>query len=141
MPDREDIRPGSPEERRRGDISVLQYQVGALQSSFDRGIGALDKTMEKGFDSLNARIDKLDARMATVEERQAFDAARLKALEQFREEQDRREDERRKQAEAEARVAVDESQQARVVRTVVMLAVGLVGVIGTVVAILSQLGG
>lgn len=137
----EDDRPISAAERRRGDINVLQYQVGALQSALDRGLGALDKTIEKGFDSINVRIDKLDARMATVEERQAFDAARLKALEQFRAEADRREDERRKLAEAEARQLVDESQQAKVVRTIVMLAVATLGVVGTIVAIVTQLGG
>lgn len=127
-----------PEERRRGDISVLQYQVGALQSALDRGLGALEKSIEKGFDSINLRIDKLDARMATVEERQAFDAARLKALEQFREEQDRREADRRKQLDAELAAAVDSSQQAKTIRLLVGIGMGLLGIAGTVVAIVTQ---
>lgn len=130
----------TPDDRRRGDINVLQYQVGQMQSALDRGLGSLEKTIEKGFDSLNIRVDKLDARMATVEERQAFDAARLKALEQFREEQDRRLDEQRRAQEAAMKIAVDESQQAKIWRTNVLMFVGLLTVIGTVIAILSQVG-
>lgn len=126
-------------QRRVADLSVLQYQVGALQTALDRGIGGIEKTMDKGFESIGVRLDRFEERLKTIEERQAFDAARLKALEQFREEQDRREDERRRVADADLKASVDNSQAWKTARWIGTAIVALFTIAGIIFAIAGNL--
>lgn len=130
--------PGVPQ-RRMADLNVIQYQVGALQSALDRGIGGIEKTMEKGFEGISTRLDKIEDRMKTVEERQAFDAARLKALEQFREEQDRREEVRARETTAELKANVDNSQNMKTLRLLGGLVLALFTVASIIFGIVSNL--
>jgi uncharacterized coiled-coil protein SlyX len=132
--------PMAPTGRPAVDLNVIQYQVGALQSAIDRGIGGLERTIDKGFEGVATRLDKFEARLKTIEERQAFDAARLKALEEFRAEVDRREDRRRQQADAEMRAAVDNSQMWKTGRWIAGAILFLFTLAGVIVGIVNALG-
>lgn len=124
---------------RAPNLEVVLFQIGALQTALDRGLGGLEKVVEKGFDSLDTRVGKLDDRMAQIERRQEFDAARLKSLEQFREEQDRRDEERRRSTDEELKLAVDSTAQAKMLRWTFAAIAAVLGVAGGVVALINAL--
>lgn len=130
-----------PVERRRSatrqsDLNVIQFQIGSIQTAMDR----MERAMEKGFTQLVARLDDFDKRLALIERRQEYDAARLKSLEEFRNEQDRRAAEDRNRKEAELKVAVDQSDWAKTVRTVAAVFAGVVttaAVVATAIVAIS----
>lgn len=135
--------PMPPFERRLAGQPVsndmLAYQLGTFKESLDRGLGSLEKALEKGLDAVAAEVKELNGRVSLIERRQEYDAARLKALEQFREEQDRREEERRKMVEMEMRAAVDDSQAWKTGRWIGAFIVGLFLILGVIVAIVGKL--
>lgn len=103
-----------PFERRLGNTpvsnDVLAYQLGTFKESLDRGLGSLEKSLEKGLDAVALEVKELNGRVSLIERRQEFDAARLKALEQYREEMDRAEALRQDRIQKERDAAVDNSQ-------------------------------
>ena len=136
--------PQPPFERRLGTSlpvsnDVLAYQLGTFKESLDRGLGSLEKALEKGLDAVAAEVKELNGRVSSIERRQEYDAARLKALEQFRDEQDKIAEARRVSLEAERNAAVDNSQNWKTARWIGVFIVAVFSILGVVAAIVGNL--
>lgn len=122
------------------DLNVINYQVGALQTALDRGLGALERVIEKGFDNIDRRLSRIEERQASMEKRQERSDARLDALEEFRREQESAEKDVAILQRAELKLATDGSETARIWRTIAIITVGSLAALGTAITILAQLG-
>lgn len=127
--------------QRVADLSVLQFQVGSMQTALDRGIGALERSMDKGFDQMLGRLDGIEGRLKMVEERQAVDSGRLQALERFRQDSEERDQARISERESRYADALDGSQTARTLRLIGSLVIAAIAAIGTIVGIVAALTG
>lgn len=120
-----------------GTLAVLQYQVGTMKESLDRGLGGLEKLIDRGFDQVGNRLDKVETEMKTIQERQAFDAARLKALEEFRKEVEGRTAEQARQSEASLRLAREGATEWLIVRRVAIAVGGIAAAAASIAGTVS----
>lgn len=120
-------------ERRRNpqtpSAEVIQIQLGMVQNA----IAQLDRTVDRGLENVGRRLDRTEERMTLFEVQAGKQDARLIALEQARDDQARRDEHERQRN-------VDDSQTARMLRTMAWVAGGALTLLGTLFAILGALG-
>ncbi len=114
-------------------LEVIQFQVGQLQASVDRGLASLERTQERGIDELKDSLRKQGDRLGSIEQTLVKHTGKIEALETFRREQEERD-------EQTYRRAVDESATARIWRVMVVVGIGVLTVAGTVMSILAATG-
>lgn len=123
------------------DLNVIAYQVGAVQTSIDRGLAAMEKTMERELGKVADQLGAVEVRLSDLERHQVRSDGRLDALEEFRRGQEERQRADEATRTAELKVAMDGSEQARFYRWLAKLIVGAAAVAGTIVGIVSAIGG
>lgn len=122
-------------------LAVIQHQVIAMQTAFDRGLGGLERTVERGFGNLGSHLERIEGRLKTVEERQAVDTARLQALEEHRSELDRRDQHRQDDQRRELAAARESVNQAKTIRLLIWLAVSGTAIAGGVATVIAVIHG
>lgn len=120
-------------------LATLNATVAALHGELYRSLNGLEKATERGFDGVGRRLDKLEDRMGGAERFNAAVEARVSALESdgaaimVRDESDRRAVQIQRDALAEG------AQKFAVWQILLGVALGLVGLVGTISAIVSAL--
>ena len=122
------------------NLEVINYQVGALQTSLDKGLFALERTVEKGFEGVDRRLSRIEERQTVMERQQERSDARLEALEEFRREQEARDNDLASMQRQELKLATDGSNTAKQLRLLGFIIAGALTGVGTLIAILGQLG-
>ena len=92
-------------------LDVIAFQVGALQTSVDRGLSAMERTIDRGLAELKVEVQGLSNDVAAVKEQLGRMDTRVEALEIYRQqEEDRRQTfQERSDIRAEA-AALDQTQ-------------------------------
>lgn len=121
-------------------METIARQLGEVQTGLDRGLGALEKALDRQSDQLGGRLEKIEDHQRNSDMRIERFNGRLDALEEFRKQAEATAREETKAQVSELRGAVVDQSQLRTLRWVGGTAVAILGAIVTILAIVQALG-
>jgi hypothetical protein len=135
-----------PEDQMGGDrrspapvsLDVIAYQVGALQTSVDRGLSGMERVIDRGLADVRVEVAGLATRLGEIEQQFVRIDTRVEALESLRIEEEERQRKTAERAEARAEVANVDQAQLRMWRWLAVACVGAAAIGSLVVAIVGS---
>lgn len=142
MSDPENLMPNG-ERRSQPPVSldVIAYQVGALQTSVDRGLAGMERTIDRGLSELKIEVHGLSNDVAAVKEQLGRMDTRVEALEIYRQQEEDRRQQLQERSELRAEAAAVDQSQLRMWRWLGGGALGFVGIGGFLITLAELLGG
>lgn len=122
-------------------LDVVAYQVGALQTSLDRGLAALERSQDRGFADVRLEVATLSSEMASLKENFVRMDTRVEALETFKTNQEERERLERERAEERAENAAVDQTKYKTWTIILGPLVGIAVVGAFVLAVMQAFGG
>lgn len=118
-------------------LATLNATVAALQGELYRSLNGLEKVTEKGLENVGVRLDKLEARMGEQETAQAVQQARVEALETWRREEEKRQNQEAQQIAGSVGQLQRDSATLATWQILVAAVIGTLGLLGTIAGIVS----
>lgn len=122
------------------NLDVIAYQVGALQTSLDRGLAALERSQDRGFSDIRVEVAGVASGLAGLKEEFVRMDARVGALEKFKVDEEDRQRAARELAEKRADTATVDQARYRTYAWIAAPLLGLCAVGAFVIALIQAIG-
>lgn len=126
--------------RAPASLEVIQYQVGVMQSTLDRSLSSIDRTIERMGAELRDSLARQGDRLGSIEQQLSSHRAEIAALQSFRQDQEQKEREETRRLAEKQQKADDSSLRVNIWLELAKMAGASIVSVGTIVAVLAAVG-
>lgn len=120
-------------------LGQVNASLASLQTELHRSLNGLEKVVDRGLESLALRMDRQEARQTESEKLAAASMARLEALEEWKRDEEKRQNAEARDAAASTAQLQKDSARLATWQILVAVFVGMLGLVGTIAGIVSAL--